>query len=166
MNDATEKRTTCLVPGKMLPSKQAFMDLGFTFKVIPNSALCLATLPEGWTSVASNDFWVNLIDEKSRQRGSYIYELPGNNFMILDKRFDIFPKYDPDDSTKKLTYIFVRDQANKRILFSESCETEDSVEKNRLIKKSRAYLNAYYPEWEDPTKYWDLDSKDIKYWCQ
>ena len=161
-----EERITCLVPCKKLPSTRSFMKLGFSFRVIPNSELCLATLPQDWKSVAGEDFWLYLIDEKGRQRGSYIYEPPGNNFMVLDKRFDIFPEYDPDDSTKKFTYIFVRDRTNNIILFSERCETEDFVEKNRQINKARDYLNVHYPDWENPTKYWDLDEKDIKYWCQ
>lgn len=154
-----EERTTCLVPVKMLPGKQAFMDLGFTFQVIPNSELCLATLPVGWKSVADTDLWVNLIDEKGRKRGSYIHGGSNvNNFMDLISRFYISVDFDPDDSTTSTRYVFVRDRANGRVLFSAgSYIGKDAFKSNLFSLRAENFLNEHYSDWADSTKYWDLE---------
>lgn len=163
-----EERTTCLVPITMLPNKKTFMDLGFAFQVIPNSDLCLATLPAGWKSVADEDFWVNLIDENGCDRGSYIYTSTGNNFIDLKTRFYLSVEFDPDDSTKALRYVWVKDRGtNGRVVFSSgTCASEDSYKINILNLKAKNFLNEHYPDWENPSAYWDLDKKDIQYWCQ
>lgn len=165
-NFEKETRTTCLVPVKMLPDKQNFMDLGFTFRVLPNSDLCLATLPTDWKSVADTDFGVNLIDEKGRKRGSYIYESNANNFIDLKTRFYISVDFDPDDSTQALRYYFVRDRANGRPLFcAGSYNSVDPLKAIKFSNIAKNFLNEHYPDWEDPMKYWNLVEDDIKYSC-
>lgn len=166
-NFEKETRTTCLVPVKILLDKQNFVDLGFTFRVLSDSDLCLATLPTGWKSVADKDCWINLIDEKDRKRGSYIYESNANNFIDLKTRFYISVDFDPDDSTQALRYYFVRDHANGRPLFCAG--SYSSVDPLKAIKFSiiaKSFLKEHYPDWEDPIKYWELEEDDITYDCQ
>lgn len=162
-----EKRITCLVPTKIIPRKESFIDLGFTFnKVFPYPNLCIVTLPKNWISVASedDDTWCLLLDEKNCERGYYVYEPNSpNNFITLLTRFYISLETDPDDRTEKYLYLFVKDRTNGRVLFSES---EEPTEKDKMIDSAKDFLNIQYPDWENPSAYWDLDEKDIKYWCQ
>lgn len=167
MKNLEEKRITCLVPPMFLPNRQAFVDLNFTFnKVFPRPNLCFVTLPKNWISAASedDDTWCLLLDEKNRERGYYVYDpnVP-NNFITLLTRFYISVETDPDDSTKEYLYLFVRDRTNRRVLFSER---SDPTEESEMINSAKDFLNIQYPDWESPSAYWDLDEKEIKYWCQ
>lgn len=161
------KRITCLVPGMFLPNKDVFVDLGFTFnRVFPHPKLSLVTLPQGWISVGNedDDTCCLLLDEKNCKRGYYLCDqsVP-NNFTTLVTRFYISVETDPNDSTKEYLYLFVRDRTNRKVLFSER---SDPTEKNEMINNAKDFLNIQYPDWENPSKYWDLNEKDIQYWCQ
>lgn len=154
-----EERTTCLVPSKMLPNKQFFLDLDFTFREIGDTDLCLATLPEGWRSVAGKDAWVGLIDEKGRKRGYYIYAQNAPILINLHPRFYISVDEDPDNkiySCFSFLRIFVKDRVTKKAIFDAGiCDSKDQAEKNQLINKCRSFLNDRYPDWENSTKYWN-----------
>lgn len=166
MNTKKETRITCLVPSNMSPNKETFVNLGFEFKTIPNNSLYLATLPEGWKSVADEDFFVNLIDENGYEKGFYIH-YNCNNSMELNTRFYISPEFDPDDRAKNSIYCFVKDRINGKILFSSGTYhyySSNIFDKFQKIGKAKTFLNENYPDWEDPTKYWDLDENAIKYW--
>ena len=152
-------RSAYRLPMEMNPSKEAFESFGFTFEDIGDDVLCKATLPDGWKLKADGGgYWTYLIDEKGRKRGSCFYKgasYDRNGYMYLSRRFLI--TYDAADPKKRQGpyNVSVKD-ADGTILFTAGkCDKTDSYEYEELIKLAKEYLRTNYPEWEDPTKYWD-----------
>lgn len=153
-------RRNCNLPKKMHPCKEAFEALGFTFEDIPaDDVLCKATLPDGWKLKSDGgEYWTYLIDEKGRKRGSYFYKgafYDRCGHMNLSQRFQT-----ASDAANPKTWegpytISVKD-ADGTILFTAGkCEKTYSKEYDELMDKAINYLRTNYPEWKDPTKYWD-----------
>lgn len=152
-------RSACRLPIKMYPSKEAFEDLGFTFEDIGDNVLCQATLPDGWKLKADGGgYWTYLIDEKGRERGCYFYKgafYDRSGHMHLSQRYHVTcDAIDPEKWEGPYT-VSVKD-ADDTILFTAGeCEKTYSDEYDELMNQAKEYLRTNYPEWEDPTKYWD-----------
>jgi len=151
-------RSNCRLPKKMNPSKEAFESLGFTFEDIGDDVLYKATLPDGWELNSDDGYWTYLIDEKGRERGSYFYKgafYDRSGHMNLSQRFHA--TYDAaDPETWKGPYtISVKDADDSIIFTAGKCERTHSAEYEKLMEQAKDYLRTNYPEWEDPTKYWD-----------
>lgn len=150
-------RITCLLPKNMKPNKETFEGLGFKFKNIKDKNFCLATLPTGWKSV-----WDNIldcpciVDEKECDRASYFFS-NGKSTLLMGIRFSIHTE--PIGSGHYPSHIIVSviDNSNndKTLFVVGQCEREGSAEYIELIDKAHVYLDEHYPDWKDPTKYWD-----------
>lgn len=151
-------RRNCRLPKKMAPSKEAFEAFGFTFEDIGDDVLCKATLPDGWTLESDGEYCTYLVDEKNRKRGIYFYKgafYDRSGHMNLLKRFRVICD-DANPETYEGPYTISAKDVDGTILFTAGkCEELYSGEYYDLINLAEEYLDANYPEWEDPTKYWD-----------
>ena len=156
--EQNQARLNCRLPKKMRPTQEAFEALGFTFEDIGDSVLFKATLPDGWCLEEAGGYWTNLIDEKGRKRGSYFYksafyDRDGN--MRLSQRFHA--TYDAESPEKREgPYTVSVKDADGTILFTAGqCQKAYSDEFDKLMEQAEEFLHTNYPEWKDPTKYWN-----------
>lgn len=151
-------RSACRLPRDMRPSKEAFESLGFTFEDIGDDVLYQATLPDGWTLKSDGGYWTYLIDEKGRERGSYFYKgafYDRSGHMNLSQRFHAtYENIDPEDWDSPIK-VHVKDADGTIIFDAGQCEKAYSDEYDKLMRTATEYLATNYPDWKDPTKYWD-----------
>jgi hypothetical protein len=151
-------RSACRLPKDMRPNKEAYESLGFTFEDIGDNVLCQATLPNGWTLRSDGGYWTYLIDEKGRERGSYFYKgafYDRSGHMNLSQRFRItYDNIGPED-WKSPVKVSAKDADGTIIFEAGQCDKVYSEEYDNLMSKATEYLATNYPDWEDPTKYWD-----------
>ena len=150
-------RSACRLPKDMSPSKEDFESLGFTFKDIGDDVLYQATLPDGWT-LKSDGYWTYLIDEKGRERGSYFYKgafWDRSGHMNLHTRFRVCEGHTNSDDCDSPIKIYAKDADGTVIFDAGQCKEYYADGYEDKIKKAVEYLDTNYPEWNDPTKYWD-----------
>lgn len=152
-------RSNCRLPKKMNPSKEAFENLGVTFEDIGDDVLYKATLPDGWKLKGDGGgYWTYIIDEKGRERGSYFYKgafYDRSGHMNLSHRFRVTCDAADPEKWKGPYTVSVKDADGTIIFTAGKCERTHSQEYNALMNQCTTYLRTNYPEWEDPTKYWD-----------
>lgn len=148
-------RITCLLPLTMHPNREAFEGLCFTFNDdIQDGSLVSATLPVGWKSVGNDGPWILLIDEKGRKRASYRCH-KSQCHMGLHERFAIHSEM-LSDLWPCPSRVFVKDHATNEILFVAGQFQSGQLEaRDRFVSNASKYLDQHYPDWKDPTKYWD-----------
>ena len=149
-----DSRITCLLPKNMHPSREAFEDLGFIFKDLNDKSLVLATLPEDWYSTSSDSSWIIFINDEDCKRGSYLYD-GSHSHMGLFQRYYICSEHMDPDRYPSIVKVLVKDRRFSKVLFcAGQCETETAPEFDSLVAKATNFLNAQYPDWENPCKYW------------
>ncbi len=62
----------CTLPQKMLPTREAFEALGFTFAKPKNEALYWASLPSGWNFKVHIGS-IDILDQNGQKRALYDY---------------------------------------------------------------------------------------------
>ena len=161
-NSMLECTSTITIKGLefFFPSKEDFESLGFIFHGIGDNVRSQVTLPEGWTVRSSElgipfffDF-IDFIDEKGRlrafgYRGAF-FGLLGCGSMQLYPRFTIAEK-------KKFFgpyTIYVKD-FDGTCIFEAGKTFLEFLHYKKIYKKAEDYLNTNFPDWKDPTKYWD-----------
>ncbi len=152
-------RRNWMLPKDMSPRKEVFESLGFVFEDIDDNVLYQATLPDGWKLESDGGYWTTIIDEKGRNRGSYFYKgafYDRSGHMKLFRKFFLSNVYaDPEDFSSPVTLV-VKEIGNENIVYEAGqCEKSYGDDYFKLEKKAKEWLNTHYPEWEDPTKYWD-----------
>ena len=153
---------SCLLPKKMYGKEYAFIALGFKFENADFENVYKATLPIGWTIIDTPTLAFSIYDEKKRLRatGEVSSIFTG---MGLERRYNTSEQY---DNEKKSFTVSVIDW-DKTVLFTSTlpCPVrltrvpglgyERTKEYEAIIAEAKAYLATHFPEWEDPTKYWD-----------
>lgn len=137
-------------------------------------------LPEGWEKrPTDHDMWNDLVDNKGRVRANIFYKAAvydRSSFMRLSPRFSYKKNYDDfreNEDSHKNTHIQHRVFDCDKVVFA--CEPEKDtrwetepdkdleskaltlsheIDESQWVK-CKEWLNEHYPEWEDPTKYWD-----------
>lgn len=154
----TSTRVTCKLPKDMKPNKETFESLGFIFKDINDDIFYQATLPKGWKLKPNGFYYTIIIDEKNRKRVTFFcksssYDNRGH--MNLSKRFSTAYKHTDPENQKSPIKVFIED-ADESIFFNVGqCKSEYSNEYEDLLSKATEYLDTNYPEWKNPTKYWN-----------
>ena len=144
-------RHACKLPKIMYPNIQAFLALGFKFEDIGDDVLYQATLPDGWTLSSDG----NILDSKDRIRGSYYYTgsfYDRGGKMSLNRRFDTTYVIN-DDEEMPITVVAV--DRGEIIYTAGKCKNSCCMDHDNLRCKAMEYLNIKFPDWRDPTKYWD-----------
>lgn len=151
-------RKSLMLPKIMTPNQETFEALGFTFKDVGDNVLFKATLPTGWTLKAECGYWTDIFDEKGRKRGNSFYKgafYDRNGQMSLSTRFHI--ESSPADKKHWMGpfTIFVQDADGSVVFSAGKCRYFETDEYYQLIDEAKQYLHENYPDWENPTKYWD-----------
>lgn len=108
------------------------------------------TFPKGWSFYdGSSPFATAILDEKKHKRG-LVYNASGDFSMVLRTRY--FVNSEVDKSKEGFRKVYAKDRQEGRILFKLS---GNYLREEELKARARTFLNANFPEWEDPTKYWD-----------
>ena len=127
---------------------------GFKFGSDADDIFISATLPPGWKKQATDhSMWSRLIDEKGRKRASIFYKAAfydRSASMSLDSRYGLN------------AYLDGSDKDHYRIAaFDGKTEIRDFGEYRRqdysdvLRKEAEAWMLEQFPQWMDPTAYWD-----------
>ncbi len=154
---------------KMRPSREAWEKLGFVFSDIEgDDVLCNAVLPEGWSIKATDhSMWNNIYDEKGNERGSMFYKAAfydRDAHMNLERRYHICTVDKDGDSN--IVEVYFGNSKEKLFVAGELEHNPDAPsaerrkfydEEEKLRELAIEYANENYPEWEDPTAYWDIE---------
>ena len=152
--------------------------LGFKKLDEGDGVLCNAEFPEGWEMRATeHSMNSDLFDDKGRKRGSMFYKAAfydRSASLYLSPRFAY--GYDPEDHYKsEITYQErkvsphrgeVVDNSTGEIIFSTewksftqpedgSWNQEASDYEDKIKRELKEWLNKNYPDWENPTAYWE-----------
>ena len=150
-------RVRTLIPKDLKTEKEYFEKVGFEFKDSENPNFYEATLPSGWRiKRLAPTGWVWIYDQKGRTRGNYYFDpnnttIPGD--ARLNTRYHIFSHY--RIPYEKHPFFVVEDglaPIDKPLCIAGS-NTKDTAEASKL--KAEEYLNTHYPDWKDPSAYWD-----------
>ncbi len=151
-------RSLCYLPKNMTPNKEDFESIGFTFEDVGDAVLYQATLPNGWKLESDGGYWTYFIDEKGRNRGSSFYKgalYDRRGEMSLTERFRIDYKRVDTENRESPIKVYVIDTDKNIIFEAGQCEEPYSDEYYCLVDKATDYMNVNYPDWENPSKYWD-----------
>lgn len=154
-SNTTPVRNVHDLPKNMFPSQEAFEKVGFIFKDTDDPLFVQASLPEGWElKYDDTDGLHYFVDQKGRTRGTYIStDDEADENIGLYRSIGLFIRfytfYSSNDGR-----ISVYDE-DKVIYTAGICKSPCSPQYFELIDDAKAYLAEHYPEWKDPTKYWD-----------
>ncbi len=152
---------------KMYPSREMFEKLGFTFEEIEGDRVLVnATLPEGWSLEPTNSsYWTDILDDKGRRRAYMFYKAA---FYDRDAHMDLSRRYSvhEDELEGDIREIYFGAPDEKLFVagsvhYSWEMPREERVvaydEKEALIAAAEAWGKENYPEYYDPTAYWDQE---------
>lgn len=145
-----------LLPKKMTPEKEVWESLGFVFTDRENDVMYNATLPEGWSEIQQIPDNIFIIYDKEMNERAIYYYYPSKKEaeMKMLPRFDIEFDIEQDiicmDFTNK---VWVKDSRKNSIVYDAGIGC--NAEFHKLKEKATKWLNTNYPEWRDPSKYWD-----------
>ena len=136
------------LPSLLRPSIKAFEKAGFRFGEelqYGRKAFSHVAIPDGWTYREVGSYGLLFFDELRRCRGISDY---------YSGRTDLFTRYYFEE-VKDGSEITIngRDSVTGRILCLSG--GNDPKEKNMHVQNVLDGLEAEYPDWKDPTAYWD-----------
>jgi len=147
------------VPSDMGEHRKAFALMGLSFGELvegdPTRIHC--ELPNGWTKEPIGPF-VYLMDQNGRKRGMIFRKYAGTTIhqMLAMKRLSLLVGH----NNNGLAYAHVRD--GDTVIHSvgvpipgphhNALQAKESAERQAL-----QWLQDTFPEWEDPTAYWDQE---------
>lgn len=134
------------IPRFFNPSKKAFEELGFKIEVLEEEEIMGGViLPEGW-NIKKNEFAI--LDEKGRKRARWFYKS-----LIYGKeegKTELLCRYSITIIKIGTLWCGMAHDWNGEIFF----EIRES-DKEKVYEQVKKYLEENFPNWEDPTKYWD-----------
>lgn len=121
------------------------------------------TLPAGWKKVlTSHSMWSDLADDKGRKRASMFYKAAfydRDAFLRVNHRYGISMDYAYEESNSAIRFN-VTD--GDQVVFSsaahryvEKYSREWEAAEQAASNEASTWLNHHYPQWEDPSAYWD-----------
>ena len=156
-------------------TREDFEAMGVVFGESVDDLFCEAQLPEGWEKKPTDhSMWSDLVDDKGRKRGSIFYKA-----AFYDRRaslnvvgrfgHSVEPAlgYDHPDYRTSEWRVVVLDCEEVVWEAEQRVPPEPNASENRegwlawldskdaLYELSEAWLKEHYPEWRDPTAYWD-----------
>lgn len=154
--------------------RQKLESLGIEFVEQVDDLFWYVHLPKGWTKKPTDhSMWSHLLDEKERKRASIFYKAAfydRSAHISLDRRYSyrVEPVVGYDDPEyRKSEWQSVVTDCDKIIWTSEEklrveppYEPRDEWlkwhdDKRALEQMGREYIDAHFPEWENPMAYWD-----------
>lgn len=164
-----------LVADTILPSKvnygtkAQFEAMGIVFGNPVDNLFVEAKLPIGWKKEATgHSLWSNLLDDKGRERATIFYKAAfydRDAFLSILRRFSYHTQpvggygddsYDYDTHPRECVVIDCG-----KVIWQSKPLAMDGIKpwqaSDILNPQGKAWLDEHYPNWEDPTAYWDED---------
>ena len=141
--------------------------IGIIFGETVDELFVHVQLPEGWKKIDvghNYGYWTSLVDEKGRERAEIFYKAAfydRRSYIRLIRRFTIYQYEDCDEhgsfvETETPTHTMtVINDSNFIMCHIGFVEAKDYLGMDILLKQAKEWLNTHYPEWENPTAYWD-----------
>lgn len=153
------------MPAEMRPGREAFEKVGFRWGAIIDDLFVSATLPAGWVRRGSDHaMWSYIDDDKGRERVRIFYKAAfydRSASASLSGRISTQMLYG-DSAFDKDTGLAKDEQAaialfdGKEVYRTPAVKSGDYRVSRPLDEQVLAWLAANYPDWTDPTAYWDL----------
>lgn len=155
------------VGDKRVSGKTLFEKAGVVFHdEVVDGIFQRVTLPAGWKKVATDhSMWSKLVDDKGRERASIFYKAAfydRSAHIGLNCRYGVRQDYDRDEAGE---IVFQVRDGETSIFESVLKPTFDrkTDEGRRAWYEAREqpqaeatrWLEAHYPNWQDPSAYWD-----------
>jgi hypothetical protein len=117
-------------------------------------------LPAGWKKVPTNhSMWSNLVDDKGRVRAGIFYKAAfydRSAHLSVNRRYGCSFNYERQDKegvgVSEITDGGKVIHTTEPIAVGNRKSYEVSEEANKL---ARQWLDAYFPNWQDASAYWD-----------
>ena len=152
--------------GKIEDFRAPWIALGFKFGAVTEEIFVECEFPKGWKKEPTDhDMWSDILDEKGRKRGSIFYKAAfydRSAHARLTPRFYVSSDYDKPTQT-----VSVADALGE-VKFCVSglekpdwgaCDRPTAERKQAKIDEARAaceqYLKTNFPDYENPSAYWD-----------
>ena len=139
--------------------KDILESIGFKIEDIENGLYLRIILPEEWQFIPIAEkkpsYFFYIVDKENRKRLALVYIDSDSiyNLHIL-LRYSTFNKPIGDEGI--YTGLYVVDNLNGTELYYAGYYKKIlSYTFDHLYRKAENYLNEHYPDWGDPTKYWD-----------
>ncbi len=151
------------VPKKMIPSREAFESLGFSFEEIDDDVLIkIDRLPYNWYLVAGKLYETYIYDNYCRYRGYYFYKGTAKRrrgCMVLCEKYTVEFKSKEEGNFDGPIQVFIKDNSSgKKAKKIGECENGDWKALDKLIDDAYKWLRDNYPDYNNPLAYWHEDS--------
>lgn len=119
---------------------ESLKNLGFIFETVDNNTFSFQ-LPSDWKMEKIDPFMSFLIDSKNRKRGHFTADR-FDGYIVMYTRYYI-SNSNPDHTYTVDTCTVICDRSAASFLIADS------------EMQAVDYLYEHFPDWNDPTKYWD-----------
>jgi hypothetical protein len=150
--------------GSIGGSRKKWMDIGFQFGENFDDLFVRVKFPTGWKKVPTNhSIWSNIVDDKSRIRGSIFYRAAfydRSAHAHLVCRFSVENNYE-----RPLCSIFIKDACGTVNFKVSGLEHPDWADREEAFKRRDKqdeakqacldYLAKNFPDYENPLAYWE-----------
>lgn len=157
------------LPQRTLRQDRAlFEQVGIVFGDPVDDVFVKATLPEGWSRHgSSHSMWSHILDEKGRSRIAVFYKgafYDRRAHMRLLPRFGVASELEVEDDYDSRRRYVVEDASKPvegetktgEVAFaSDYADDGDYDTQDQREKECFAWLDEHFPQWADPTAYWD-----------
>jgi len=139
--------------------REALEALGFVFGDDADDIFINVQFPEGWTKKPTDhSMWSDLLDDQGRKRGSIFYKAAfydRSSHMNLDRRFCLRQDYEAKEHVQYRvldgdSIVFETDKVECDQYSDKYWEAEQEMQ-----KVATGWLNENYPDWENPSAYWN-----------
>jgi hypothetical protein len=138
--------------GKDTP-RALWENLGFVFGEKHDDIFVNVTFPAGWKlKPTDHSMWSDLLDDKGRKRAAMFYKgafYDRSAHIYMVTRFSHEADYTVADYPRP---VHVTDCGKGIHVVGSAANYSDG---DRLGEVAKAWLTEKYPQWEDPTAYWD-----------
>lgn len=134
--------------------------LGFVFdnRPVGNELFIKVKFPAGWKKVPTDhSMWTDLVDDRGRKRGGLFYKAAfydRHAHLSLTRRFSTGIDYTDKMSNEEKYICCIFDQG-VAVHIVGTAGKQDWTAQDKLDKDAKEWLRENYPNWEDPTAYWD-----------
>lgn len=148
-------------------TREQLEKIGIKFGEQVDDLFVRVQLPQGWKIVpTAHSMWSHLVDDKGRERAGIFYKAAfydRDAHISLSQRFVPTQEYIHDTPPPKHEYKspdriqYVAKDCGKVVFTAGELSYEDRNwdAQDALKKQVRQWLNQNFPQWEDPTVYWE-----------
>jgi hypothetical protein len=139
--------------------KEQLEALGVVFGDDADDIFVNVKLPEGWRKKAtSHSMHTELLDDQGRHRGNIFYKAAfydRHADMRLIPRFNVLRNYELRDAVQFVVMDCGESIHKTRIQDAESGSEHFWGLVEQIESEAHSFLTKDYPDWENPSAYWD-----------